>query len=154
MFLQRIYAILIILGMSHFLIGCAPFTSIHGNLPEADTISKIHVGEQNQAQVIELLGPPTSIAPFDPKKWYYMGEKTERLAFLNPDVTEKIIFAIDFDDAGLVSAITPIEEPHNFEIAPHTRKTKTLGRDPSLLQQIFGNFGKFSRQKSDSAKSP
>lgn len=152
MFLQKKYTVLIILGISHFLTSCAPFTSIHGNLPEADTISKIHVGEQNQTQVIELIGPPTSIAPFDPKKWYYVGEKTERLAFFNPDVIEKVVFEINFDDSGVVSEIIPIEEPHDFGIVPQSRKTKTLGRDPSLFQQIFGNFGKFSRQKSESGK--
>lgn len=152
MFLSKKYVSLIILGISHFLTSCAPFTSIHGNLPEADTVSKIHVGEQNKAQVVELIGPPTSIAPFDPNKWYYVGEKVERIAFFDPNVIEKVVFVIDFDDSGLVSALTPIEEPHDFGIVPQSRKTKTLGRDPSLFQQIFGNFGKFSRQKSEPSK--
>ena len=130
-----------------FLEGCAPFTSIHGSLLEPESLEKIKPGEQTQAQVVELLGPPTSVAPFDPKVWYYIGEKVERVAFFTPEVMEKEIFVIKFDEKGVVQEIIPIAEPHNFEITPQSRKTRTLGRDPSLLQQIFGNFGRFSRQK-------
>lgn len=138
---------LIFLGISPFLEGCAPFSEIHGNLPDVETISKIKQGESTKVEVLQILGPPTSIAPFDPKVWYYIGEKVERIAFYDPDVVEKEIFVVTFNDEEIVESFIPIEEPHDFEIEPHTRKTKTLGQDPSLLQQVFGNFGKFSREK-------
>ena len=137
----------IVMGIAPFLTGCAPFSTIHGNLPDAETVSKIKTGEATKAQVLQILGPPTSIAPFDPKVWYYIGEKVERVAFFNPDVVEKEIFVITFNEDEIVESFTPIEEPHDFELAPHTRKTKTLGQDPTILQQVFGNFGKFSREK-------
>lgn len=137
----------LIVGLFPFLTGCEPFTSIRGNLPDLETLAKLKVGEQTQADVIAILGPPTSVAPFNPKIWYYIGEKVERVAFLDPDIVEKEIFMLTFNDAGVLEGMSPIETPHNFDIEVQERKTKTLGQDPSLLQQVFGNFGKFSREK-------
>ncbi|HQS83824.1 MAG: hypothetical protein B7Y25_02635 [Alphaproteobacteria bacterium 16-39-46] len=144
--LKRLIPVIII-STAPFLTGCAPFSTIHGNLPDAETVSKVKKGETTKAQVLEILGPPTSIAPFNPKVWYYIGERVERVAFFDPDVMEKEIFMVTFNDEDILESFTPIERPHDFEIEPNTRKTKTLGQDPSLMQQMFGNFGKFSRQK-------
>jgi len=145
-YIKRLLPLIMVVAIP-FLPGCAPFSAIHGNLPDVETVSKIKKGETTKAQVLEILGPPTSIAPFDPKTWYYIGERVERVAFFNPDIKEKEVFVLVFNDEDILESFTPIDAPHDFDIQPNTRKTKTLGQDPSLMQQMFGNFGKFSRQK-------
>lgn len=129
------------------LTGCEPFTSIRGNMPDPKIVESIQPGTFTQDQVIELLGPPTAQDPFSPGIWYYLGEKTERTAFFTPNIIEKRGAIIVFNKQGIVEGVEILDTSHDFELKPHGRKTKTLGRDPSLFKQIFGNFGRFSRQK-------
>ncbi len=130
--------------------GCEPFTSIRGNIPDPHLVEQIQPGVYTQDQVIELLGPPTAKDPFNPGIWYYLGEKTERIAFFSPAILEKKGAVVVFNKQGIVEGVELLETPHDFELNPHKRKTRTFGHDPSLFKQLFGNFGRFSRQKADS----
>lgn len=115
-------------------------------MPDQEAITKVQTGQSTEADVLEILGPPTSSSFSNAKRWFYIGEKMERLAFFDPKVSEKEVLIIDFNPQGIVASVQFVSTPHDFNTVPQSRITKTLGKDPSFLQQIFGNFGKFSRQ--------
>ncbi len=129
--------------------GCSPYTALRGNLIESDAVDGIQIGSTSKYQVIQRLGSPTNTDPFNPNRWYFIGEKTESFSFLSPEVLEKKVLQITFGPDDMVQSIQWGDGGHDFSIKPKSRKTKTLGKDPSLLQQLLGNFGKFSRQQKD-----
>ena len=52
--------------------------------------------------------------------------------------------AIDFDSAGRVSDVRRYGLDDGREIQPVDRATPTKGREVTLLQQLFGNIGRFN----------
>ena len=53
------------------------------------------------------------------------------------------VFVVAFDDAGIVKETAHYTLEDGVIIDPVTRKTPTEGRELTVLQQIFGNLGKF-----------
>ncbi|MFP6736869.1 MAG: outer membrane protein assembly factor BamE [Rhodospirillales bacterium] len=125
------------------LAACAPRINSHGNLPDPDLLAEVEVGEVNKADVVQILGSPSSLAPFDGDVWYYLSEKTKTVAFFEPEVTERKVIIIRFDKRGIVTAVKSfgLEEARQIEMVE--RKTPTAGNELGLLRQMFGNIGRF-----------
>ena len=73
--------------------NCTPRVDIRGNLPDSDLIADIEVGHINKQQVKALIGSPSSISPLSADAWYYVSERTETMAFFEPEID---IFPIKF----------------------------------------------------------
>ncbi|MFQ5535400.1 MAG: outer membrane protein assembly factor BamE, partial [Sphingomonadales bacterium] len=93
------------------------------------------------------LGSPSSVGTFDDSTWYYISRKTKSIAFLDPELIEQNILSLTFDDEGNLDNI------HNYTLADArkvnfvSRETPTRGRELGLLEQLFGNIGRFSGQQ-------
>lgn len=128
------------------LAACAPRINSHGNLPDPDLLAEVEVGEVTKSDVVEILGSPSSVAPFDKDIWYYVSEKTETVAFFEPEIVQRNVIVIHFDKRGIVSALKTLglEEARHVEMVK--RKTPTAGNELGLLRQLFGNIGRFEGQ--------
>lgn len=115
-----------------------------GNQPDAERLAQVKPGEQSREDVQQLLGSPSNVAPFGGKTWFYISEKTETVAFMEPTVTDREIIAIDFDDQGRVANIRKIGKEAGKEIEPVERTTPTSGERLNAFEQIMGNFGRVS----------
>ncbi len=127
--------------------ACAPRINSHGNLPDPDLLAEIEVGQVNKSDVVQILGSPSSLAPFDESVWYYVSEKTKTIAFFEPEVIERKVIVIRFDKRGIVTALKTfgLEEARKMEMVE--RKTPTAGNELGLLRQLFGNIGRFDSKK-------
>ncbi|HLS68977.1 MAG TPA: outer membrane protein assembly factor BamE, partial [Kiloniellales bacterium] len=76
--------------------------------------------------------------------WYYIGQRTERVAFFKPDVTERQVVEIMFDETDRVSEMKVIGLEEGQEVELVERVTPTEGRDLTILQQFLGNLGRFN----------
>ncbi|MBT7953731.1 MAG: outer membrane protein assembly factor BamE [Rhodospirillaceae bacterium] len=123
--------------------ACAPRVATRGNLPDPDLLANIEVGQVNKRGVVELIGSPSSVAPFKGESWYYISERTETRAFFEPDVIERKVIIIRFDKKGMVSEIKALGLKDGHDIAMVGRVTPTAGKEITLLQQLFGNIGRF-----------
>ena len=132
------------------LVGCAPRIDTRGNLPNADMLANIEVGQVNKREVIELIGSPSSIEPFEGESWYYISERIETRAFFQPETTQRKVIIIRFNDKGIVKEINTIglKEAQNIKMVD--RITPTAGREMTMLRQLFGNIGRFEGAGSDS----
>ena len=83
------------------------------------------------------------MSTFEDNTWYYVGQKSEQLAFLKPEVIERKVLVISFDETGLVGETKTYTLADAREIDPVGRETPTEGRDLTILQQLFGNIGRF-----------
>lgn len=124
--------------------GCSPLVAVRGNLVEDKRLERVVVGVSNRESVLSALGTPTVKPAFDDKTWLYIGEVTEQIAFFDPEIVDRRVLAIRFDDDERVSAIADYDEKSGKIVRFVSRKTPTSGRELSVLEQIFGNIGRFS----------
>jgi outer membrane protein assembly factor BamE (lipoprotein component of BamABCDE complex) len=130
------------------LTGCATI-DIHGHEVDLDQLSKIEVGVTTKEQVVELLGTPSSVSTFGNKTWLYMSEKTQTRAFFTPVVLQSNITRFEFDGQGRVQLIDSLTEKDRQVVAHIHRTTPTAGHTFGVLEQIFGNFGRFNGKDPD-----
>ena len=128
--------------------ACAPRVAVRGNLPRAEQLEKIVVGEQKREDVVEILGSPSTLGVFDDKIWYYISRKTEKLAFFDEKVVDQQVVAIYFDDQNTVQAIQQYNRDDLREIGMVERETPTSGNELSVIEQLLGNIGRFGRTTS------
>jgi outer membrane protein assembly factor BamE (lipoprotein component of BamABCDE complex) len=130
------------------LAGCATI-NIHGHEVTDEQLAKIKVGVTTRDQVAKLLGTPSSVSPFGNKLWFYMYDKRERRAFLTPTTLESNTTRIEFDDQNRVKSLESITEKDHQVISHIKRETPTSGHEFGVLEQIFGNVGRFNGKDPD-----
>lgn len=121
--------------------GCAAEINARGNLPTEEKLSQVTPG-LTRDQVMEILGSPSTSATFTDLSWYYIGQRTEDYAFYKPKVLERQVVVIQFDELGQVLEVKRLDKDDGKSVEMVERTTPTIGRDLSLMQQLFGNLGK------------
>lgn len=124
--------------------ACGNNVQLRGNTPDPEDIAVIQPGVQSRQDVIDLLGSPSTVSTFQDRKWYYIGQKTEEIAFMKPQVIDRQVLVVTFNEGGLVEGTQLYGMDDAQEVEPVDRETPTEGRDLTLLQQLFGNVGQFS----------
>lgn len=135
-----------ILSAGMALSACEPVYVNHGFTPQIAELDTITAGEDTRGSVLRKLGHPTSVSSFKSDVWYYSASKVEKYAFYAPKVIERKVVVVRYDENGLVSdtALYGIEDGRVMNLV--TRRTPTYGRELTVLQQIFGNLGRFGAQ--------
>ena len=136
--------ILISLSCAVLLTACEPKINIRGNLPDPELLSEITPGDHSREEVEEILGTPSTITLFDQETWLYISERTETMAFFEPEVKERKVLVLNFDIEGLVSKIEILNAENGKKIQPVNRITATSGSEFGFFQQVFGNMGRFN----------
>jgi len=126
------------------LAACVNPVDQHGNLPEADKVAQIKPGSTDKATVTQLLGSPSSVAAFDPNTWYYISRKVRPVAVLSPEVLDQEVVAIHFNNDGIVQAVDHRNLGDAEPVTPNPNATPAPGREFTLMEQLLGNFGKFT----------
>jgi outer membrane protein assembly factor BamE (lipoprotein component of BamABCDE complex) len=126
------------------LAGCSIPAVPRGNLPTADELSQIKPGVTDKATVTRILGSPSTVAAFDNSTWYYISQRTKEVAFLKPEIVAQKVVAIDFDKKGTVRDIRHLGMKNRIAVVPDPHFTPAPGREFTFLQQLIGNFGRFS----------
>lgn len=131
--------------------SCTGRVDTRGNLADPEVVSQITPGESTRGTVEDLLGSPTTVATFNDQTWYYIGRKTEKFAFFQPEVLEQQVVAIHFDAGGVVDDVKIYGPDDAREVELVDRATPTAGKELSVLQQIFGNLGRFNTDEGPAA---
>ncbi len=138
----------IILGATVIVLAaCTPRIDVRGNLPDPDLLADIEVGHINKRQVADLIGSPSSISPFASDTWYYVSERTETVAFFEPEVKDRKVLIIRFDKQGVARAVQTLGLEDARKIALVERTTPTSGTELTVLKQLFGNLGRFNTEE-------
>jgi len=138
----------IVFGATAILLAaCSPRVDVRGNLPDPDLLADIEVGHINKQQIADLIGSPSSISPFSSDTWYYVSERTETVAFFEPEVLERKVLIIRFDRQGVARAVETLGLEDARKIALVERTTPTAGTELTVLKQLFGNLGRFNTEE-------
>ncbi|MBL8645113.1 MAG: outer membrane protein assembly factor BamE [Rhodospirillaceae bacterium] len=129
------------------LAGCIKDIDARGNLPPEDAMAKLAPGEQTRQDVQNLLGTPSTTAVFDTETWYYISAQTTQYAFYPVEELERTVYAVHFDQRGILKDVRKLTGDDGREIQVASRETATKGREYSLIEQLIGNLGRFNAGK-------
>lgn len=135
------------LALAGLLAACDPPVVNRGYVFDADAVAEIQPGVHGRREVAELLGTPSSVAAFDKNVWYYIGEQTQRVAFLSPDILDREVIVVRFNDIGVVEDVGLLGVEDGQEIQFVERTTPTAGNELTIWEQFFGNLGKFNKDQ-------
>ncbi|MBN8521233.1 MAG: outer membrane protein assembly factor BamE [Alphaproteobacteria bacterium] len=139
----------LVLGL--MMAACTPTQATRGNMVDPDRMAELVPGISTRQNVLQTLGSPTTVAPFDDTIWYYIGQKTEQRGVLDPEVIEQKVVVVAFTPEGTVELVEPIDASQiNVPIA--RRKTPTGGNEVTVMQQLMGNLGRFNRPADEAAR--
>ena len=122
--------------------ACAPRVTYHGFAPQVAELETITAGLDTRSSVLRRLGRPSATGSFDSRDWYYVASRMERTMFYAPEVVDRTVVAIRFDETGLVERVNRygLEDGRVVDLVSET--TPTYGRELTVLQQLFGNIGR------------
>ncbi len=133
--------IMMLAGAALLVQGCTQFRGHQGYVGDAQLIAAIQPGVDNRESVQGTLGRPTFTGQFGNSDWYYFARDTQQLAFRNPRPTAQTVLHIQFDNVGNVVAVNQRGLENVVRISPEGDKTRTLGRETSFFEELFGNIG-------------
>jgi len=128
--------------------SCSPRIATRGNPLDPEVLADIEPGEMAKDEVAEILGAPSTVSMFNKEKietWYYISERTEAVAFFAPEVAKRNIVAISFNQADIIQRIDRIGLKDGKIVEHVARKTRTVGNELSILDQVLGNLGRFNK---------
>lgn len=140
---SRLRVALLAAGLCVGLAACGGEVAVRGNMPDPELIAEIQPGGDRREDVVDKLGSPSTVSTFLDRKWYYIGQKVEQFAFMSPTVVERSVLVVSFDETGTVDDTLMYTLEDGQIIDPVSRKTPTEGRELTVLQQLFGNLGRF-----------
>ncbi len=134
-------AIVGVVGLS----ACAPRVAQRGAMPDIDAIAAITPNKTTKSEVERNLGSPSSINMYGEETWMYVGETTETLAFLEHEVNERSVVLVTFDKNGVVTDVSSHGLDAARSIQPVERKTPTVGKKMTVIEQLMGNINRFGK---------
>lgn len=127
--------------------GCsflAPPAQPRGNRIDADQLKQLVPGVSSQADATALLGSPTTKGTFDQNTWIYIGGMTRPVVGGTLAVLSQKVVELRFDDRGVLREAKALDKANALPATMVARTTPSPGTEASVLQQLFGNVGRFT----------
>ena len=125
--------------------SCSPTVDLRGNLPSPESLSKIQPGTTTEDEVQALLGTPSTTVNYGEDSWLYVSGRTETVAFFKPEEKERTVISINFDKTGKVKEVVKRTLADGKDVETVTRETPSAGKEMTVLEQLLGNVGRFSK---------
>jgi len=122
--------------------GCSGIVDKRGYVRDEAAFGSVEVGVDNKESVYQRLGSPSTMASISDNTWYYISSHEKRVAFFAPEVTDREITAIEFDENEMVKEVNNYGLEDGRVVAYDDDKTPTRGKELSFLEQMFGNIGR------------
>ena len=128
------------------LLACAVIDN-RGYVFDESLLPQLKVGTTTQADIITLMGSPSTTSTLNGGAYYYTSSKFVTEAYRAPRETERRVLAIFFDADKKIRDLGFYTLEDGNIVALVERTTETQGRELSFLQQIFGNLGRLNPVK-------
>jgi outer membrane protein assembly factor BamE (lipoprotein component of BamABCDE complex) len=136
----------LLLAAGLWLGGCSIFAApqqVRGNKVDPDVLAELVPGTSSRADVTALLGSPTAKGTFDENVWLYIGSVTRTRVARTQAMISMDVVKLTFDDAGVLRGIERLNMDDSLPVSVVARTTPSPGSDLSVMQQLFGNIGRF-----------
>ena len=138
-------ALIVLVAASVILSACTSRYATRGNLPDPDRLEEVIPGEVHARDVAEILGTPSTFSTFGGESWYYISERVEYYAFLEPEILDRKVLQVRFNKQGMVEWVGQKDNQQGRNIVFVDRTTPTAGNEITFFEQIFGNLGRFNK---------
>jgi len=135
-----------VLGGALLLGACTSQYATRGNLPSEDRLAELVPGEVHARDVAEILGTPSTFSTFGGESWYYISERVEYYAFLEPEILDRTVIQVKFSKDGMVETVRERDNARIRKMKFVERTTPTAGNEITFFEQIFGNLGRFNKE--------
>lgn len=125
--------------------SCTPIQAQRGQMVSDEEEGRLIVGTTAKPEVLAALGTPTSVSTFDEKIWYYVGEDTSEVGIHGVKTDARRVLVLRFDESGVLQDKKILGKEDGQSVAMRPNSTKVLSREPTVIQQLIGNVGRFSK---------
>ena len=123
------------------LAGCTAQYRTHGYVPSEDELQQIVPGVDTRGTVEDLVGVPSTSGTLNESGFYYIESDVRHFAWRKPEVIDREVLAITFDQAGVVENIERYGL-EDGEVVPLARRiTRSGDGDIGFIRKLFGNIG-------------
>ena len=130
--------------------ACAPVIGQHGFQAIDAKPQDVVAGTDTKETVLAKLGTPSTTSTFEPNQvWYYISQTTEKYTYNLPQVSQRRVTEITFNDAGQVAQVRTLSLDDSQDVGMDRRETPTRGRQLTVLEQLLGNVGRGQLPRED-----
>ncbi|WP_375552684.1 outer membrane protein assembly factor BamE [Rhodophyticola porphyridii] len=124
--------------------ACSATFNNHGYVPPEEELAAILPGVDTRESVESSVGRPAASGVIRDEAWFYADYRVRNFAYRAPEIIERNIVAISFDDAGVVQNIERFGLEDGQVVPLSRRVTETSVQEITLLRQILQNFGRIN----------
>ena len=143
---QKLPVLVVLCAMVVGLSACITAVEDRGYVIEQVTFDKVKPGMSKQ-DVRKHVGSPSSVSTLGGDYWYFIDVKQEKSAFSYPDIIQKDIIKVLFDDQGKVVSVVHNDENNHRNIEFVKEETPTEGNQVGVIEQLVGNVGRFNADR-------
>jgi outer membrane protein assembly factor BamE (lipoprotein component of BamABCDE complex) len=125
------------------LAACAATFRNHGYVPNEEDLAQVSVGVDTRDTVADIIGAPSSAGVLNDSGYYYVRSRVKHFAWQRPQVTERQVVAISFNQAGIVENIGRYGL-QDGKVVPLARRITRNGQDVNFIKKLLSNVGNFS----------
>jgi len=118
--------------------GCFTANYQRGYILDEAALAQVPPGS-SQEQVLLVLGTPSTVATVSGEAFYYISQRAQRTAFMNPEITDQRVLAIYFDQNRRVERLANygMKDGKVFDFI--SRTTSTGGQEANIIRQILSS---------------
>lgn len=124
--------------------ACSATFTNHGYVPPAEELEMILPGVDTRDSVEESIGRPSASGVISGNTWFYVASRQRHYTYHAPEVIEREIVAISFDDSGTVQNIRELGLEDGEVIRFSRRVTESNIQEVTFIRQLIGNFGRIN----------
>ena len=130
--------------------ACAPVVGQNGFQAIDAKPTDIVAGTDTRQTVLSKLGSPSTTSAFESDTiWYYISQVTEKYTYNRPQVTQRSVTEITFNEGGQVAGVRTLGLDDGERVSMNGRETPTRGRQLTILEQLLGNVARGQLPRTD-----
>lgn len=141
---SRVGAVTALVAGAFLLSACSAQYRNHGFVPSETDLQDIVVGVDTRESVDETVGPPSTETLIDDGGYYYVQSRFRHFAYKEPEVVDREVVAISFDQSGVVRNVETFGLERGNMVPLTRRTTPVAGGTSNFLQRLLRNLGRFS----------
>ncbi|WP_299725476.1 outer membrane protein assembly factor BamE [uncultured Tateyamaria sp.] len=139
---MRTLAFLTLTMVTLAMAGCTPTFRNHGYIPPEEDLQELVVGIDTRASVEDVVGSPTAGGVLEGGNFFYVRSTVKTFGPRRPEVVDRQVLAISFDEAGVLSNIESFGLEDGRVVTLSRRVTDSNITNVSFLRQLLGNIGR------------
>lgn len=121
--------------------SCSAIYQNHGYVPSEEELAEVVVGVDSRATVDDVIGPPSVSGVLSGGDYYYIRSRIRTFGMFKPEVVERQVLAISFDEGDTVANIERFSLADGNIVPLSRRVTDSSVVSNGFLRQLLGNIG-------------